>query len=223
MKTAIFIDTAFLIQRLRQYLPQDEHYHAQKIAESAINLALKHTQYHQNSISDELYRIYFYDCPPIDKKVHKPISRELLDLSKTKEAIFRRELHQLLQKQPKTLLRLGELSVGQDIWRLKTGVAKDLLWGKRQWYDLTDGEFVLDLHQKGVGIQMGADLMSLTLKKQVDKVVIVSNDDEFTLVADSVRYEGVHLVLDSMHKTVHESVFGHIDELWTTFTPKKRY
>lgn len=219
MKTAIFIDTAFVVGRLRQYLPKDDYYHASKMVENIIQMVLKHAQHTEG----ELYRLYFYDCPPITKKVHKPISRELLDLSKSQEALFRNELHQLLDKQPKTQLRLGQLSISQDVWQLKAGVIKSLLWSKKQWYDLTDEDFCLGIHQKGVGIQMGADMMALALKHQVDKMVVISSDDEFALIADKVRYEGIQLVLDTMHKHVSETVFLHIDELWTTFHPKKRY
>lgn len=219
MSIAIFIDTAFVIGRLRHHLSPEDYYHASKMVESIITMVSKHVQHSE----DELYRMYFYDCPPITKKVHKPISRELTDLSKSQEALFRHELHQLLNKQPKTQLRLGELSIGQDVWRLKLGVAKSLFWGKKQWYDLTDEDFCLDVHQKGLGIQMGADMMGLALKNQVDKMVVVSGDDEFALIANKIRHEGMQLVLDSMQKSIPEELFGCIDELWTTFNPKKRY
>lgn len=219
MKTAIFIDTAFVIGRLRQYLPKDDYYHAPKMVENIIQLVLKHAQH----FDDELYRIYFYDCPPITKKVHKPISRELMDLSKSQEALFRHELRQALNRQPKTQLRLGQLSISQDVWRLKTGVAKSLLWGKKQWYDLTDEDFCLDIHQKGVSMQVGADMMALALKHQVDKMVVMTHDEDLALIANRVRDEGVQLVLDSMQKPISDDLFGSIDELWTTFHPKKRY
>lgn len=217
MKTAIFVDVAFVIGRLRQHF-NDDHHHAIRMTENIMQLALKHLQ-----ADDELYRIYCYDGLPIDKKVHKPISREMVDLSKSKEALFRKELHSLLNREAKTQLRMSELSIGSDIWRLKNGVIKELMWSKKQWYDLTDNDFVLDTHQKGLGVQLGADLMNLALKNQVDKIVLITNDESIRLIADKVRHEGVHLVLDVMQKNVDEKWFEHVDECWTTFHPKKRY
>lgn len=81
MKTAILIDGAFFIKRIR------------KIEKPS-----------------ELYRIFFYDCIPFEKKMHNPISLRSIDFAKTDEAIFRHELHQELKSKRKLALHLGKLS-----------------------------------------------------------------------------------------------------------------
>lgn len=87
MTTAIFIDGAFFLKRVRHFLPQEEHYNAEKIAKIAMTMALKHLELrigyqldnHTNQI-DDLYRIFFYDCPPLEKKFHLPISKKSINL-----------------------------------------------------------------------------------------------------------------------------------------------
>ena len=94
MTTAVFIDGAFFVKRLRHYLPKNEHHNAKKISNIAMGMALKHLRLRSNNdTEDDLYRVFFYDCLPLEKKMHCPITKKPYDLSKSDEAIFRRELH----------------------------------------------------------------------------------------------------------------------------------
>jgi uncharacterized LabA/DUF88 family protein len=49
---------------------------------------------------NELYRILFYDCPPLSKKAHNPVSGKAVDFSKTSTHAFRTQLHTELPPMP---------------------------------------------------------------------------------------------------------------------------
>ncbi len=58
----------------------------------------------------DLHRIFFYNCAPLLKNAHKPISKRAIDFSQTATAKFRLDLHECIRRQRKTALRLGHLS-----------------------------------------------------------------------------------------------------------------
>lgn len=226
MTTAIFIDGAFFIKRVRHFLPKEDHYNAPKIAIIAMTIALAHLtlrdfQNNNENKIDDLYRIFFYDCPPLEKKVHFPISKKAYDFAKSEEAIFRKTLHQELLKQRKVALRLGKLADYSGTWRLKPATQKELLNHKRTWDSLTDDDFTIDVSQKGVDMRIGVDISAVSLKKQANRMILIAGDADFVPVAKLARREGIEFILDSMHQTIASDLFEHIDDLWTTFDPQK--
>lgn len=222
MTTAVFIDGAFFIKRLRHYLPKAHHYHAKMIADIAMGISLEHLKLRNHSKDkDDLYRVFFYDCPPLEKRLHYPISKEALDLSKSSEAVFRKALHKELIKKRKFALRLGRLSDYGNGWRLKPNVLSDLLKNKRDWADLTDDDFNIDITQKGVDMRIGVDISTVSLKHQADRMVLIAGDADFVPAAKLARREGVDFILDAMHQPISDDLFEHIDGLWTTYKPKQ--
>lgn len=225
MTTAVFIDGAFFIKRLRHYLPAEHHYNAEKIADIALQMALRHLKLRQGKspIDDDLYRIFFYDCPPLEKKMHRPISGKALDLSKSKEAIFRKELHKQLIKKRKFALRLGRLSDHTNSWQLKPTVLKELLKNKRTWGSLTDDDFSIDITQKGVDMRIGVDIATVSLKMHANRMILIAGDADFVPAAKLARREGVDFILDAMHQPICDDLFEHIDGLWTTYQPSQKH
>lgn len=223
MTTAVFIDGAFFVKRLRHYLPKDDHYHAKKIANIAMSMALAHLKLrNKDKTEDELYRVFFYDCPPLTKKMQYPISKNSYDLSKSDEAIFRKELHKELIKKRKFALRLGRLADYGGDWRLKPSAQKELLQQKRQWQELSDDDFTLNVVQKGVDMRIGVDIATVALKMQANRMVLIAGDADFVPAAKLARREGVDFILDAMHQPISDDLFEHIDGLWTTYYPKQQ-
>ena len=130
MSTAILIDGAYFIKRIRHFEP-DNYFNAQRIADLAVRCAMLHLS--DKTQKRELYRIFFYDCPPLEKKMHNPISKKAIDFSKSDEAKFRLNLHQFLLKKRKVALRLGDLSKAAE-WVIKPQIEQQILKGQR---DLT--------------------------------------------------------------------------------------
>jgi uncharacterized LabA/DUF88 family protein len=104
MPTAILVDGGFFIKRYRQIYSNIADQSPQKVAKNLHSICLKHLSSSQKEARD-LYRIFYYDCPPLSKKAHHPVTKKAIDFSKTAEAIFRIALHSELRKLRKVALR----------------------------------------------------------------------------------------------------------------------
>ena len=120
MKTAILVDGGFFLRRFPQIYPTKAGDDPDVVAATVLGLAFDHIR-RQERARNDLYRIFFYDCPPLTKKLHLPISGRAIDMAKTKPALFRTALHEALKRQRKVALRLGRLSDFAD-WQLKPAV-----------------------------------------------------------------------------------------------------
>lgn len=214
-KVAILIDGGFFLKRYPWcYGKRDA---PEKVAKDMHNMALKHL----NKKEDEtLYRILFYDCPPLDKKAHLPVSKRSIDFGTTPEATFRNAFHECLRHKRKVALRMGYLSDGSS-WQFHPRVAADIVKGKLAVSDLTDDEFAYSIRQKGVDIKIGIDIASLALKKMVEKIILVSGDADFIPAAKLARREGIDFVLDPMWNRIQPDLNEHLDGLAST-SPKPK-
>ena len=160
-----------------------------------------------------LYRVFVYDAPPAAWKGHTPVGKKPIDLLQTPTAQWRNAFHEALRGQRKVALRLGEVPTSQIRWQLKPEVLKELTRGKRIWDGITDGDFRLDLRQKGVDMRLGLDIASLAYQGQVNQIVLVSGDADFVPAAKLARRQGIDFVLDPMWATIRPQLFEHIDGL----------
>lgn len=220
MPTAILVDGAYFIKRFRRIEP-DNAYDAQRAADCLHRWAVSHLHdgngkrsRHPNRRRD-LYRIFFYDCPPLVKKMHNPITKMAIDFSKTNEAQFRSELHSALLGKRKLAVRLGHLSEDAQ-WTIKPQIIRKLLKGQAKFEDLEEHDVQVDTRQKGVDMRIGVDVTSLTLKKQVDQIVLIAGDADFVPAAKIARREGIDFVLDPMWQQIPAGLHEHIDGLRTT-------
>ncbi|MBU2786189.1 NYN domain-containing protein [Acidithiobacillus ferriphilus] len=206
--TAVLIDGAYFVKRFRAIEPRNAH-DGKRAAEQAWRYAVRHLA--ERNSKSELYRIFFYDCPPVEKKMHLPFSKEAIDFSKSPEALFRRELHNTLRCKRKVALRLGTLAHAE--WTLRSDVERLLLKGKKSFEEITDDDVILDVRQKGVDMRIGLDIASLTFKRQVSKIVLMAGDADFVPAAKLARREGIDFVLDPMWRDIPDDLNEHIDGL----------
>lgn len=221
MSTAILVDAAFFIKRFRTLEPHNA-YNAKRAADLVCRYALLHLkQKHRlksSTSSDgyyehrDLYRILVYDCSPISKKLHHPLTNKCIDFSKSREAIFRNEFHAALRKKRKVALRLGILS-GDVSFTLKPSFINDLLKNKREYDSVTENDITISTRQKGVDMRMGVDITTLSLKKLVKQIVLFTGDSDFVPASKLARREGIDVILDPMWLKIHDSLHEHIDGL----------
>jgi uncharacterized LabA/DUF88 family protein len=159
--------------------------------------------------SPDLYRIFFYDCPPLEKKLHYPISKQALDLARTSTAIFRKSVHSELRSIRKIALRFGRLN-DEFAWRLKPEALKRMLNNPRD-FEPRDQDFEHDVKQKGVDMRLGLDVASLAFKRQADQIVMVAGDGDFVPAAKLARREGLDVVLDPMGGQAAKDLVEHVD------------
>jgi len=210
--TAVLIDGGFFVKRFRAIEPHNL-YNAQRAADLAFRWALAHMRAGKDgSVRHELYRIFFYDCPPLEKKLHNPLTKKAVDFAKSQEALFRHELHARLRCKRKVALRMGHLA-GDTPWTLPASTIEDLLKGKRRFADLTGDDVQPNIRQKGVDMRIGIDIASLAFKRQVDQIVLMAGDADFVPAAKLARREGIDFVLDPMWRSVHPGLNEHIDGL----------
>jgi len=100
-------------------------------------------------------------------------------------------------------------------WQLTTDALKALVNGRREWVNISDDDFRLDLRQKGVDMRIGLDIASLAYKAQINQLILISGDSDFVPAAKLARREGIDFVLDPMWSTVRPDLHEHIDGLKT--------
>ena len=119
----------------------------------------------KNQEKHELYRIFYYDCPPMDKKVYHPFLKKQVDFSKSELNVWMTQFLDELKKHRKFALRLGKLADAQACYTLRPQVVKKICNGKVTFNDLKEGDFMIDVDQKGVDMKIGLDIASMAYKK----------------------------------------------------------
>jgi uncharacterized LabA/DUF88 family protein len=163
---------------------------------------------------DALYRILIYDCKPLAKKAHNPVTKRAIDFAKTETYAFRTELLQQLVCMRKVAVRLGEL-VDHRRWLIRAEPTRRLLNGSLQISDLREADVTYDIEQKGVDIKMSIDIASLAYKRLVDRLVLITGDSDFVPAAKLARREGLDVILDPLWAPITPSLNEHIDGLRT--------
>lgn len=167
-----------------------------------------------------LYRIFYYDCPPINKKVYHPALNRTVDLAKNDEYKWSMEFFDELRRRRKFAVRLGKLSENTAQYLLKPESVKKLIRGTITPAELTESDFAFHVEQKGVDMRIGVDIISMALKKQVQQIILVSGDSDFVPAAKQARREGLDVILAPMGATIKPELHEHIDGLYNRI-PKK--
>ena len=85
------------------------------------------------------------------------------------------------------------------------------------WRNLSADDLRLSLRQKGVDMRIGIDITTLTLKKQVDTIILVTGDSDFVPAAKVARREGVEFLLDPLWQQVNNDLHEHVDGIVCAF------
>lgn len=96
---------------------------------------------------------------------------------------------------------------------LKPDTVKNLFRKKKTITELDERDFSLSVEQKGVDMKIGLDIASLSYKKQVNQIILISGDSDFVPAAKLARREGIDFILDPMWAPIKPDLFEHIDGL----------
>lgn len=209
-KTAILVDGGFYRKQAKA------KWGAMTPAEAADRLdkyCWMHIQDDDRGYKRELYRIFYYDCPPSGLTVYNPITKTDEDLSKSGVYTWTCDFYTELKKRRKFALRMGKLSPVSTMYMFKPHVLKEMSKGKKDITMLTMNDVFLNIDQKGVDMRIGLDMASMAYKGQVSQVILISGDSDFVPAAKLARREGVDVILDSMGKTISSDLQEHIDGL----------
>lgn len=210
LKTAILVDGGFYRRRAQSVFGD------QTAEERAIELA-NYCKRHLNSHGEnnDLYRIFYYDCAPSNKRIYHPFLKRQVDLGKSELYTWTMTFLNELKKKRKFAIRLGKLAEEQAHYTIRLETVKKLCNGKITFDDLSENDFCLKIDQKGVDMKIGLDIASMAYKHQVDQIVLISGDSDFVSAAKLARREGIDFVLDPLGAPIKPDLFEHIDGLRT--------
>lgn len=217
-KVAILVDGAFYRRRAYHLFGDKD---PQARAEELIEYCKRHVDAPDGTYHNDLYRIFYYDCPPMQGNVYHPLLKKSVCLKKSATYSWANDFFEALKSKRKVALRMGELQEGESGYRIKPKPLKKLMRGDISIDDLTECDFELDLVQKGVDMRIGLDIASMAYRKQASQIVLIAGDSDFVPAAKHARREGIDFILDPMWQGVRSGLYEHIDGLrsWTKRTP----
>lgn len=215
-KVAILVDGDYYLRRARKFWGERP---PKERADEMHKYCMRHLcrrEWRNNIqtwVRDDLYRIFFYDCPPSEKQIYNPVTKKMENMKTSPVYAFRSGLHQELKFKRKVALRFGELREQDISYSLFPEVVKKLLKGERSLDSITQDDIFVNIVQKGVDMRIGLDISSMAFKKQVTKIILISGDADFVPAAKLARREGIDFVLDPMGQSISASLNEHIDGL----------
>lgn len=217
VKTAILVDGGFYRKRARKLWGK----------KSGIERASELYAYCQAHLNDKyetrsLYRIFYYDCPPIENTLYHPLTQKNIHMKRTDTYKWTIDFFEQLRQKRKVALRLGTLSDNNTGYLLKPEIVKKLCSGALKIEDLSEEDFDIAVEQKGVDMKMGIDIASLAYKKQVDQIILISGDSDFVPAAKLARREGIDFILDPMWADIKDDLHEHIDGLRSNWKKKNK-
>lgn len=158
---------------------------------------------------EELFRIYYYDCPPFGDALDHPMTGEREDFSTTAVFATRTKLLDELAQADHVAFREGVLS--SDGWKLKHKAQQELMKTPRS---CTAADFEPDFNQKRVDMKIGLDVAWLATKSIVRRIILVTADTDFVPAMKFARREGVQVVLVPMRtRLLNKALRAHADEV----------
>ncbi|MBE6965953.1 MAG: NYN domain-containing protein [Ruminococcaceae bacterium] len=211
-KTAILVDGGFYKTRAKTLFgDKTAEERANELERYCLAHLFQRTNRSNKHEPPELYRIFYYDCPPLAKKAYHPYLKTQIDFSRTPLYFWMNTFLSELKQKRKFALRLGRLSEEQCGYLLTPETVKKLCNGKLTFDSLTENDFKIDIVQKGVDMKIGIDIASLAYKKQVNQIILISGDSDFVPAAKLARREGIDFILDPMQFNIKQDLTEHID------------
>ena len=207
---AILVDGGFYQRRAKKLWGEHSAEESAAMLHEYCCAHLTHSEGGQK-VRDHLYRIFYYDCPPMDRNVFHPFLGKDKAMKKEPLYLWMTKFQDELRSKRKVALRMGRLSENGIGYILPTDIVKALCNGSKKWEDLNESDFVLNVKQKGVDMRIGIDIASMAYKKQVTKIVLIAGDSDFVPAAKLARREGIDFVLNPMGASINKDLNEHID------------
>lgn len=194
MNTAILIDGAFLRKKFHAAYKKDIS--AKNIQNFALDLFYKF-----NLKSDDLHRMYYYDCEPCNAKTSTSVTNHAFLFEKTPQYKYGIQLLSDIKKLDFFAVREGTLQFSG--WKLKKSSYNKT--------PLTDENFEPELHQKGVDIKIGLDLAWISYNHIAERVIFVTGDSDFIPAIKTARRNGIFVYLVTLNHMVRSELPDNCD------------
>lgn len=162
---------------------------------------------HPSLAFEQLHRIYWYDAHPLEGTAQRPLNGGKVDFGATPLARASLKLFQGLCALPYVSVRRGELVLRG--WRIRHGKLPE----RDSTVMLEAKDIEPNIQQKGVDMRVGLDIASLTMKRHVNAIVLVTGDSDFVPAMKFARREGAQMFLVTLGHSVRPSMIEHADLL----------
>ena len=224
-RTAILVDGNYYLHRSRMLWGSKE---PKERAQELHAYCIRHITTRRDEKLEygkrSLYRIFYYDCPPVDHgTINQPWDGHSRTFSKKNPAnVWSSDFQSELSTMRKVAMRMGVVMMNKPHFDLKEESLKKLLSGKISVDDLTEKDYTLSgLKQSGVDMRIGLDVASLASGKIVDQIVLIAGDSDFVPVAKAARRSGVDFLIDPMGRVIPNELEVQVDGVEDLTSGKK--
>ena len=182
-------------------------------AEELYRYIFRHVDKKDGGYPRELYRVFCYDCPPVDKDVYHPLTQKSVKFGKEPMFEWANAFHDALKARRKFALRMGRISDNDIYFQLDPAMVKRLCSGRATIGDLSKDDFRISFKQKGVDMKLGLDISSLAHERTVNQIILIAGDSDFVPAAKVARRKGIDFILDPMGRSINSDLMEHIDGL----------
>lgn len=165
MKTAILVDGGFYRKRAAYLWGKKTPEKRAAELRAYCSAHLKHEQQYDDR---GLYRIFYYDCPPLAKTVYHPLLKRGVDFRHSDTYTWTEKFFDELRKQRKVALRLGELSDSHASYNISSSALRDICSGAKSITDLKESDFSIAFQQnRREGVDFILDPMWAPIKSSL--------------------------------------------------------
>ena len=170
-------------------------------------------QLERNFPDDDLFRIFYYDSVVNnDGKLYKnPVDESEISVLEQIDKEYSDTLYANLQKKDYVAFRAGELSFTGWVLANPDETIKKL---HSKTGKLSGNDFIMNMTQKGVDLKMGMDIAYLSMKRIVDKLIIISGDSDLIPAIKFAAKEGLNVYLITLGNNVKDSLVEQVDKLY---------
>lgn len=190
LKVAILIDGAWFSKVLGPHLqPRVDWPSACQVYSNAVSIL---------EPEEVLWKLLFYESASFAETITNPISKIETDFSKSVSLHEREHFFQELVRLPFVALRRGDVKMRG--WKISKAYQKKLIESATP-PPLTAKDIFPGFQQKGVDMRIGIDIATIALKKQVDRIFLISGDADMIPAMKLARREGTQVGIIQVGRT----------------------
>jgi len=192
-KTAILVDAEWFRKVLRSALPSSTLL-AHLLDPITADVFYRNACLALLSEEEELFRLFCYDCEPFANPQRNPIGGSLVKFGSASPMYRERmQFFKELAALPYVALRRGTVK-GRG-WEIRKQAASRIFTTPNEPATLSASDINYALEQKGVDMRIGMDFATLSLKRLVERIILISGDTDMVPAIKLARREGIQVCL----------------------------
>lgn len=145
-------------------------------------------------VEEDLFRFFCYDCEPFANSQRNPVDQSWVRFGKGHPTYEERmRFFHEMGALPFVALRRGVVK-GRG-WEIKDAFTNQLLSTPHASARISAGDIRYGLEQKGVDMRIGMDFATLSLKRLVDRIILISGDTDMVPAIKLARREGIQVCM----------------------------